>query len=470
MRLSFDRLASLPAEWAPGMPVEIEGWLYRFGPEAADDYLALVDAPPCCLGCLPREAERRIEVFAAGAIAAGPGRVRLAGTLHELTDDPAGWRFQLREARAVGAPGAPRGVFAGRRALMAAPLLCMALGTTGGCAQTTPAATDAAARDALAGIPTVDIHSHAGRVIGIQRVAERAAFTPVAGPMREGGMAVLCLATVPDAPTHQVTSDGRIRPFGDPAPGELYAYGQTSFQRIHDLAREQGLRIIADAAALAAARGDRPSIIVSAEGADFLEGQIARVAEAHARWTLRHLQLTHYRVNELGDIQTEPPVHGGLTAFGAEVIRQCNRLGIVVDVAHGTYDLVRQAAAVTTKPLVLSHTSLTNAPGPRSRQISRDHARIIAGTGGVIGIWPPTTIFADMTAFAGGIARMVDAAGIDHVALGSDMGGLVGGSAFGSYRALPTLSAALLARGFQATEVRKLLAENYLRVFTQSLA
>ena len=52
--------------------------------------------------------------------------------------------------------------------------------------------------------------------------------------------------------------------------------------------------------------------------------------------SLRHLQLTHYRVNELGDIQTELPVHNGLTDFGAAVIRRCNQVGLVVDVAHGT--------------------------------------------------------------------------------------------------------------------------------------
>jgi membrane dipeptidase len=57
-------------------------------------------------------------------------------------------------------------------------------------------------------------------------------------------------------------------------------------------------------------------------------------------------------------------VHGGLTDFGAEVVRACNRLGIV-DTAHGTYDLVKRAAAVTTKPLVLSHTSLSLTPGAR---------------------------------------------------------------------------------------------------------
>ncbi len=101
---------------------------------------------------------------------------------------------------------------------------------------------------------------------------------------------------------------------------------------------------------------------------------------------MRHLQLVHYRPNELGDIQTEDPAQGGLTDFGAAVVRACNRLGIVVDVAHGTYDLVRRAASVTARPLILSHTSLSPAPARHSRQISPDHARLVAQTGGVIGI------------------------------------------------------------------------------------
>jgi membrane dipeptidase len=288
--------------------------------------------------------------------------------------------------------------------------------------------------------------------------------------MRDGGMAVLCLATVSDAPTHHITADHRIHPFRDPDPGELYAFGQLSFQRLHDLAAAQNLPIITDAAGLAQARSGHPSIIITAEGADFLEGRLDRVEEAYTRWQLRHLQLTHFRVNELGDIQTEAPVHGGLTPFGADVVRACNRLGIVVDVAHGPYDLVKQAASVTTKPLVLSHTSLSNAPRERSRLISPDHARVIAGTGGVIGIWPPMNIFPDMGALAAGIARMVDVVGIDHVGLGTDMGGLVGPATFASYRDLPALAAALLARGFTPAEIRKLLGENYRRVFTASLA
>lgn len=321
---------------------------------------------------------------------------------------------------------------------------------------------------AIADMATIDIHSHAGGVIGLQRVNTDAPFSPVAAPMREGGMAVLCLASVSDAPTHHVTDDRKIRPFRDPDPGELHAYGQRSFERIHALAAAQDMPLVRNAVELAAARSSRPSIVVTAEGGDFIEDRIDRLDEAYERWALRHLQLVHYRVNALGDIQTEATEHDGLTAFGADVIRRCNRLGIVVDVAHGTEALVRKAAAATGRPLVLSHTSLASRLGFRTRLVSATHARIVADTGGVVGIWPPASLFPDLAALAAGMARMVDAIGIDHVALGTDLRGLVGPSVFTSYRDLPALAHALLARGFQVADVRKLLGGNYLRVFAAS--
>jgi membrane dipeptidase len=232
---------------------------------------------------------------------------------------------------------------------------------------------------------------------------------------------------------------------------------------------EQQLGPVIDTASLHAAPSRGPSVIVTSEGADWLDTSIERLDEAYEKYHLRHLQLTHYRVNDLGDIQTEPPMHGGLTDFGAEVVRACNRRGIVVDVAHGTYDLVKRAAAVTEKPLVLSHTSLTGHPSAYSRTISPDHARVIAGTGGVIGIWPPASIYPNKAAIARGMARMVDVAGIDHVGLGSDMLGLTGPSSFDSYRELPELAAALLAAGFNAEETGKILGGNYARVFAATL-
>jgi len=220
---------------------------------------------------------------------------------------------------------------------------------------------------------------------------------------------------------------------------------------------------------MAAARADSPAIVVASEGADSLEGRIDRVDEFYEKWGLRHLQLTHYRVNELGDIQTVPPVHGGLTDFGAEVIKHCNERGIVVDVAHGTYDLVKRAAAVTAKPLILSHTSLDLAPRAFSRTINAEHAKLIAATGGVIGVWPPAGIYPDLDALARGMARLVDVIGVDHVGLGSDMMGIVGPASFDDYAQLPALAQALLDHGFNADEAGKILGGNYRRVFEASL-
>ena len=311
---------------------------------------------------------------------------------------------------------------------------------------------------------TVDMHSHAGRF-----VRDNTAFEPVAEPMRAGGLAVACLAIVADSPTHRVFPDRRIHPVRAPEPGELYAWSKAAFVRLLRLAQEQQLHIVGDAAQLRAAVATGPSIIVTAEGADFLEGQIERVDEMRISYGMRHLQLVHYRPNELGDIQTEDPVQGGLTDFGAAVVRACNRLGIVVDVAHGTYELVKRAASVTTRPLILSHTSLSQSPATHSRQIFPDHARAVAQTGGVIGIWPPASIFPTLDYMADGFARMAEVVGVDHVGLGTDMRGLTGPSVLDNYRDLPLLTEKLLARGFAPVDVGKMLGGNYARVFAATV-
>jgi membrane dipeptidase len=319
-------------------------------------------------------------------------------------------------------------------------------------------------RGLLSGALTVDMHSHAGRFI-----RDNTAFEPVAEPMRAGGLAVACLAIVADSPTHRVFPDGRIHPIRAPEPGELYAWSKAAFARLLRLAQEQQLHIIGNTTQLRAAPTAGPSIIVTAEGADFIENRIERIDEIRNTYGLRHLQLVHYRPNELGDIQTEDPVQGGLTDFGAAVVRACNRLGIVVDVAHGTFDLVKRAASVTARPLILSHTSLSPAPSRHSRQISPDHARSVAETGGVVGIWPPASIFPTLDNMADGFARMAEVVGVDHVGLGSDMRGLTGPSVFDSYRDLPRLAEKLLARGFTPADVGKILGGNYARVFAATV-
>jgi membrane dipeptidase len=463
MQLTWQDLGSDRADAAANATIEFGGFMAPPLQAARTSHCLLVPEPPCCIGCVPRDPLGAVEVFAASPIPVVGRLVRLTGTWRQQSNDTRPWRYQLHDARLT----EPAGWSAvGRRfVLSGAPLMCLAVAAAPQ-QQAVAQQRQADARQAIGGVATVDIHSHAGALLHVRDGT--GGFVPVAQPMADGGMAAVCFAIVSDSPTHHIVG-GQIHPYRSPNPGELYAYAQRSFQRLHALIEQQRLVVITDAASLHAARGGTPSAIVAAEGGDFLEGQPDRVDEAYARWQLRHLQLTHYRVNELGDIQTEAPEHGGLTDAGAEVIRRCNRLGVVVDVAHGTFDLVKRAASVTTKPLVLSHTSLTPWPGPRSRLISPDHARLIAQTGGVIGVWPPQSIFMDLNAMAYGMARLADVVGVDHVGLGSDMMGLVGPGVFNSYSQLPDLAEAMLAVGFSVNDVSKILGGNYVRVFAATM-
>lgn len=440
MRLHWRDLGTRRADRADGKSVELAGFAFSVLPGTADYFLMMAE-PGCCAGCVPANPLAVVEVLADRPLKLGNGQLRLTGTWR-VSSDADGWRYQLHGAEVK------QGVT--RRALMAAsPLFCL------------PAVPAMAQVDGTA----VDAHSHAGNIV--QMAYGRGSFSPVAEPMRQGGVSAICLAVVSDSPVIQKLG-GRQRPGRDPRPDELYDYTRRSFEKIHALAGQQQLPLLRTAADLNGARASRPSIIVSSEGADFLEGRIERLDEAYQRWALRHLQLTHYRPNELGDIQTEPSVHGGLTPFGVEVIRRCNQLGIVVDVAHGTYELVKKAASVTTKPLVLSHTSLTERPAAWTRRILPDHARAIAATGGVIGVWPVLAFFPNIVAYADGFARMVDVVGINHVGLGTDMLGVPDGSVMTNYADLPQLAAALRAK-FSSEETAKLLGGNYRRVFQASL-
>lgn len=438
MRLSWRDLGTPRAEKAAGKPVEFTGFpLTAFAPA---DRLLMMAEPGCCQGCAPDNPFAVVEVQAAEPLKLDGSTICLTGTW-DVSPDSDGWRYRLVDATAK------RGVT--RRTLMAAsPLFCLPV----------PAMAQA---DGTA----VDIHSHSGNLIPLSY--GRGLPAAVAEPMRQGGMSVIALAVVSDSPIIRLTG-GRLRPSRDPNPGELHGFTERAFQALHKLVASQGLPIIRTSAELRAARSGRPSVIVASEGADFLEGRIERLDQAHQRWALRYLQLTHYRPNECGDIQTEPGVHGGLTAFGAEVIRRCNQLGIVVDIAHGTYELVKKAAAVTARPLVLSHTSLIERPQAWTRRILPDHARAVAATGGVIGIWPVTAYFPNVVAYAEGLARMAEVVGVNHVGLGTDHLGLVGASALPDYADLPQLAAALRTK-FNAEETAKILGGNYRRVFEASV-
>ena len=225
----------------------------------------------------------------------------------------------------------------------------------------------------------------------------------------------------------------------------------------------------------------QPTIVQTVEGAQFIEGHLDRVEEVYKRG-VRHLQLLHERddmVSPLGDTNTAPAHLGGLTAFGAEVVKECNRLGIVVDLAHASHETVLGALKVATQPVIVSHTSLDSRTGgnPRMaemmkpRLISKEHAKVVADAGGVIGVW--THLADSLKEFVESIKAMVDAVGIDHVGIGSDTDLLSARVGQGTNKAWPGLTGGffhavvgeMLLQGFTPDDIGKVGGGNFCRVF-----
>ena len=253
---------------------------------------------------------------------------------------------------------------------------------------------------------------------------------------------------MPDGPLLGRRPNGVLATLRDPAPGELYRYHLDRLTWMDEMIAKHGARRALTVADLNAAHAARqPAIIEDIEGLDFLERKLERLEESYQRG-VHHMQLVHYTPNDIGDFQTGAVTHNGLTPVGADVIRACNRLGIVCDVAHATEDTVKQAVKVSSKPLLLSHTALqgSKAQGPTSlgpRQISRDHARAVAETGGSIGIWH---FFPSLEGYVDGLKEMADVVGADHVSIGTDQ--QVAAGSLQDYADFARLVGAMLSGGF----------------------
>lgn len=233
--------------------------------------------------------------------------------------------------------------------------------------------------------------------------------------MKTSGLSAICMTFAVDRP--------ELRNPGDAY--ERFRNGLASMDR--HLAQNGMKRALNLTDIHAAHKKHQPTVIQSVEGGHFLEGRLDRLEEAYNRG-LRQLGLLHDNDASvpLGDVYTNPPQWGGLTEFGADVIRECNRLGILVDLTHASNDMVNAALRVATKPVVISHTGLDSQVGinpvmakmMRPRLISKEQAKIVADAGGVLGVW---THLADTPdAYAQNVRALVDVIGIDHVCIGTD--------------------------------------------------
>jgi membrane dipeptidase len=335
-------------------------------------------------------------------------------------------------------------------------------GPRGSTAAARTAETTYAALDVLRKAVSVDVHTHGGKT-GITSKAPPS--DDLANHMRAGSLAVACLADVPDGPILARNAAGALAAVRTPEPGELYRHHLERIAWMDEMVASHGVRRALSAADIEAAhKVGQPAIVADVEGLDFLDGKLERLEEAHQRG-IRHLQLVHYTPNDIGDFQTGAITHRGLTEFGAEVIRACHRLGFVCDVAHATRDMAKQAVKIATKPLLLSHTAVagSRAMGPTpltGRQVTPDHARAIAETGGSVGIWH---FFPSLDKYVDGVKEMAGIVGVEHVSIGTDQH-VTPGSVH-DYTQWVHLVAAMLRGGFTAEEAGKIAGGNYMRIF-----
>jgi membrane dipeptidase len=251
-------------------------------------------------------------------------------------------------------------------------------------------------------------------------------------------------------------------------PGEAYADYRRQLGELKSLIVSHAVAAGLKPADIESAhRYHKTAAIIGVEGGDFIENKLERIYEAFHDG-VRVVTLVHYHINKIGDIQTEPPVHQGLTPFGGSVVREMNRTGIIMDLAHATFAVTKGVIAASRKPIMISHTNLATQAASHPRLITAEHAKMVGAAGGIIGSWPSgigNNTFAD---YIDSIKRLIDAVGIDHVAIGTDMDANFK-PVLRSYRDWGLIPAALLAQGLRDDEVAKIMGGNFLRVFRANL-
>jgi microsomal dipeptidase-like Zn-dependent dipeptidase len=181
-----------------------------------------------------------------------------------------------------------------------------------------------------------------------------------------------------------------------------------------------------------------------------------------------YMTLCHNGDNDICDSARGAGEHGGLSPFGREVVREMNRVGMMIDLSHASkksfYDTLEASAA----PVVCSHSSckaLCNHP----RNLTDDQLRAIAAKGGVVQITMYKGFLVDegeatLADFLRHLEHAIEIAGIDHVGVGTDFDG--DGTILGCRDAsqMINLTRELLRRGYDTASIRKIWGENWLRV------
>jgi len=258
---------------------------------------------------------------------------------------------------------------------------------------------------------------------------------------------------------------------------------------------------------------DRIAALIGVEGGHAIEGSLDVLRTLYDLGA-RYMTLTHWKSTAWADAATDRPLHQGLSPFGEDVVREMNRLGMLVDLSHVSDSTMMDALRISEAPVIYSHSSARALAG-HTRNVPDAILPAVAENRGVVmvnfspgfineetrlhGERAEALIDSLRIAFSGDSARVreafeswleenpapkatlsqvadhvdhiVEVAGIDHVGLGSDYDGIdfvpVG---LEDVSRFPHLLAELLERGYSDEDIRKLAGENFLRVMREAEA
>ena len=231
----------------------------------------------------------------------------------------------------------------------------------------------------------------------------------------------------------------------------------------------------------AAAKAGKVAALMGMEGGHMIDDNLS-VLRDYARLGVRYLTLTHSVNTNWADSSGDKPAHDGLTDFGKDVVRELNRLGVMVDISHVADKTFWDALEISRAPLVASHSSCRAISG-HPRNMTDDMIKALAAKGGVIQINYSTSFLSNelyeatqknvppaerpsvsWEKIVEHIDHAVKLAGPTHVGLGSDFDGTTVPVGMDDVTQLPKITEALLAKGYSEQDVTNILGGNLLRL------
>ena len=213
------------------------------------------------------------------------------------------------------------------------------------------------------------------------------------------------------------------------------------------------------------------SIMLGIENGIALDGRLENLRHFAERGIV-YMTLCHNGDNDICDSASKSNgTHGGVSAFGEQVIHEMNRLGILVDLSHGGEKSFYDALDISTQPIVCSHSS-SRTLCDHPRNLTDDQMRALASKGGVA----QTTIYHGFLRTAGEatildvmahLDHAIQVMGIDHVGLGTDFDGDGGVRGLADSSELILFTRQLLARRYSESDIQKIWGGNFLRVMQQ---